>query len=55
MKAIANCTSPRFKYGELGLGTVVVSFTIFSDGKDDVAVQEALAAIRGATLAGTGR
>jgi hypothetical protein len=46
---------PILTHGELGLGTVVVSFTIFSDGKDDAAVQEALAAIRGATLAGTGR
>lgn len=41
---------PILTHGELGLGTVVVSFTIFSDGKDDAAVKEALAALRGAVL-----
>ena len=46
---------PVLTHGELGLGTVVVSFTIFSDGKDDVAVKEALAAIRGATFSGLGK
>jgi len=46
---------PILTHGELGLGTVVVSFTIFSDAKDDAAVKEALEALRGATLVGEGR
>lgn len=41
---------PILIHGELGLGTVILSFTIFSDKKGDKAVQEALMALSLATL-----
>ena len=39
-------------HGELGLGSVVLSFTIFSDAKDDMAVREALKALGSAGVQG---
>jgi hypothetical protein len=45
---------PVLTHGELPAGDLVLSFTAFSESKDDVAVQEALGALQKATL-GSGR
>ena len=41
---------PVLTHGELGVGQLIVGFTIMSDAKDDPAVREALAAVRSASL-----
>ena len=41
---------PILTHGELGAGSFVLSFTILSDAKDDVAVNEALVAMRNAVI-----
>jgi hypothetical protein len=41
---------PVLTHGELGVGQLIVGFTIMSDAKDDPAVREALASIQKASL-----
>lgn len=45
---------PIITHGELGLGSCIVSFTIYSDEKNDACVQEALAALKSCTIVPTG-
>ncbi len=45
---------PVLTHGELGLGSLILSFTILSDAKGDAAVAEGLAAMQRATLAPAG-
>lgn len=41
---------PIITHGELGLGAFILSFTIYSDQKNDASVQEALAALQHGTI-----
>lgn len=43
---------PVLTRGVLAVRGEVLGFTVYSDAKDDAAVREALAALRGVTLAG---
>ena len=46
---------PVLTHGELGIGNMVASFTVLSDARDNVAVQEAVAAIRKSRFVPGGR